>query len=143
VLTVIVVLGWNTSGDKGQPTTKPGALGIGSPSPTAAGTAPSTAKPSPSATPAASNVIKITAVGGDCWMQVRRDNSTGIVLFTGTVKQGEKRAFKGKRLWVSFGNPAAVRLEAYGKKVKLKSAVGPWPVAINSGLVFQGPQTQG
>lgn len=138
VLGIIWILGRN-GGDSSPPTTKPGALGLESPSPKAT----PTPKPSSSANPAAKNVVKITAAGGDCWIQVRRDDAKGIVLYSGTMKRGQKRAFKGEHLWVSLGNPAAVQMKVGGKTVKLKSDVGPWTVEAIQGRVLQGPQTQG
>jgi cytoskeletal protein RodZ len=143
-LAAIYVLGMMNGGGGGgeEPTTEPGALGIGSPSPS-----PSTSpKPTSSATaiPAwQKNLVKISAVDGDCWMEVRRDNSTGVVLFSGTLKKGDKKKFKGKDIWMSLGAPANVRLEVEGKKAKLKGDVGPWPVEIIQGRVVQGPDTQG
>ena len=76
-------------------------------------------------------------------MEVRRNNSTGVVLFSGTLKKGDKKKFKGKDIWMSLGAPANVRLEAAGKKAKLKSDVGPWTVEVIQGRVVQGPDTQG
>jgi cytoskeletal protein RodZ len=141
-LAAIYVVGL-LNGNKGEePTTKPGALGITSPSPKASKT------PKPSSTakviPAwQKNLVKLEAKGGDCWMEVRRDDSTGTVLFSGTVKDGDTQKFKGKTLWISLGAPANARLEVQGKHVKIKSDVGPWPVLVNQGHVTQGPATQG
>ena len=61
-------------------------------------------------------------------MEIRRNNSTGVVLFSGTLKKGAEKKFKGKDIWMSIGAPANVQLEAAGKKTKLKSDVGPWTV---------------
>ena len=142
-LAAIYALGMMNGGDgNDEPTTEPGALGIGSPSPTAS----KTPKPDKTATaiPAwQKNLVKITAVDGDCWMEVRRNNSTGVVLFSGTLKQGDKKKFKGEDIWMSIGAPAYVRLEASGKKTKLKSDVGPWTVEVIQGRVVQGPNVQG
>ena len=76
-------------------------------------------------------------------MEVRRNNSTGVVLFSGTLKKGDQKKFKGKDIWMSLGAPANVRLEASGKKAKLKSDVGPWTVEIIQGRVVQGSDVQG
>ena len=75
--------------------TEPGALGIGSPSPT------------PSKTPDSGDEDRVhrrvrrtlrhrRGESGDCWMEVRRNNSTGVVLFSGTLKKGDVKKFKGK-----------------------------------------------
>ena len=63
----------------------------------------------------------------------------GVVLFSGTLRQGDKKKFKGKDIWMSLGAPGNVRLEAAGKDVKLKSDVGPWTVEVIQGRVVQGP----
>jgi cytoskeletal protein RodZ len=142
-LAAIYALGLlNSDGGNDEPTTKPGALGIGSPSPKASKSPKPTA--SGTAVPAwQKNLVKVSAVDGDCWMEVRRDDSAGIVLFSGTVKKGDTRKFKGKDIWMSLGAPANVRLEASGKKTKLKSDVGPWTVEIIQGRVVQGSDVQG
>ena len=131
-----------TAGGNDEPTTNPGALGIGSPSPKAS----KSPKPTTSATaiPAwQKDLVKVSAVDGDCWMEVRRNNSTGVVLFSGTVKKGDTKKFKGQDIWMSLGAPANVELEAAGKKVKIKSDVGPWTVEVIQGRVVQGSNTQG
>lgn len=136
VLGVIWVLG-RSQGEQAELPASPGAVGLGSSSPS----------PSPSPTPSipaadVRDIVKIAASDGESWIQVRRDGPDGITLFTGTLKQGELRKFKGKHLWMSLGNPAALRLTAGGKKVKLESDVGPWTVETIRGRVLQGAETQ-
>jgi len=141
-LGVIYALGLRNGGGSDEPKTHPGALGIGSPSPSPS----KSPKPSPSssAIPAwQKNLVKIKATGGDSWMEIRRNNSTGVVLFSGTLKKGDQKKFKGKDIWMSLGAPGNVRLEAQGKNVKLKSDVGPWTVEIIQGRVVQGTNVQG
>jgi cytoskeleton protein RodZ len=131
LLTVIIVLGLNPGGDKGQPSTKPGALGIGSPSP----------KPSQTPTPAASasikpgleNVLRIVGENGDCWVQVRRDDAAGTVLFSGTITQGKGRSFKGKVLWVRMGIPANVKVIIQGHTAKPIDSVAPLDFVVHDG----------
>ena len=76
-------------------------------------------------------------------MEVRRDDSQGAVLFSGTLGKGKMKKFKGKDLWINLGAPQNVRLEVQGKKVALKGDVGPWGVAITNGHVVQGANVQG
>lgn len=142
-LAAIYVVGLvNGDGGSDEPTTKPGALGIASPSPSAS-KSPEPEK-SPSGTPEwQQNLVKLEAKGGDCWMEVRRNSSTGVTLFSGTLKQGDKKKFKGKDIWMSFGAPANVRLNVEGKDVKIKSDTGPWPVEVIQGRVVQGSDIQG
>ncbi len=136
-LAAIYALGMMNADDDSEPQTKPDALGITSPSPTASKT------PTPSSSPTGipgwqRDLVKVRAVDGDCWMEVRRNNAQGVVLFSGTLAQGDMKKFKGKDIWMSLGNPAGVELEAAGKKVDLKSDVGPWTVEVVRGRVTQG-----
>ena len=57
------------------------------------------------------------------------------------MQDGQRKKFRGKHLWISLGNPAAVQFIAGGKKVKLESDVGPWPVEVIKGKVKQGTET--
>jgi cytoskeleton protein RodZ len=142
-LAVIYAIGVLKGGGSGEePTTKPGALGLTSPS------ASPSKSPKPQKSPAGvpewqKNLVKLEAAGGDCWMEVRREGSQGIVLFSGTLRDGDKQKFKGKVIWMSLGAPGNVKLNVQGKNVKVKSDVGPWPVLIEKGHVTQGPDTQG
>ncbi len=135
-LAVIYALGMLNGGDTQEPTTKPAALGIGSPSPSAS----TSQSPSASATPKVDkNLVKVKATDGDCWLEARRDDSAGTVLFSGTLQKGHKKQFDEKKVWLNIGAPGNVQLEAAGKTVKLKSETGPWTVLVVRGHVTQGP----
>lgn len=138
VLGAIYALGMVNGGDGGdEPTTKPAALGIGSPSPSPS----KSPKPEESSTAVPAwqkNLIKLAAVDGDCWMEVRRSNSTGTVLFSGTLNEGDVEKFKGKDIWMSLGAPGNVNLNVEGNNVNIKSDTGPWTVEIIQGRVVQG-----
>jgi cytoskeleton protein RodZ len=135
VLGVIWALGRNQTPETPLPT-QPGELGLTSPSPSV------TPSPLPTTTPApVRDIVKITAKNGDCWIEVRRDDANGVKLYSGTVTDGQRKKFRGKRLWISFGNPVAARLIVAGKKIKLESDVGPWPVQVIKGKVLQGTAT--
>jgi transcriptional regulator with XRE-family HTH domain len=141
-LGAIYVLGMMNNNGSDVPTTQPGALGIGSTSPSPSGSP----KPSSSATGIPTwqkELVKVRATGGDCWMEVRRNDAAGTVLFSGTLSKGAKQKWRGKVIWMSLGAPANVKLEAAGKNVKLKSDVGPWTVKIDQGRVLQGAAAQG
>ena len=142
-LAAIYALGMMNDGDgTDEPTTQPGALGIGSPSPSPS----KSPKPEVSSTAVPAwqkNLVKIEATDGDCWMEVRRNNASGVVLFSGTLQKGDREKFKGKDVWMSLGAPANVRLNVEGDNVKLKGDTGPWTVEVIEGRVVQGPDTQG
>lgn len=141
-LAAIYIIGLlKNDADGGEPTTKPDALGIASPS------ASPSASPEPEKTSSGvpawqKNLVKLAATKGDCWIEVRRNNSNGLKLFSGTVQKGDTRKFKGKDIWMSLGAPANVSLNVQGKDVKIKSDVGPWPVEVIQGRVVQGSDIQ-
>jgi cytoskeleton protein RodZ len=135
VLGVIWALGRNQTPESQLPS-QPGDLGLTSTSPT-----PSPS-PVPTGTPApVRDIVKLTAKNGDCWIEVRRDAPDGVKLYSGTLKDGQRKKFRGRHLWMSLGNPIAIRLIAGGEKVKLESDVGPWPVEVIKGKVLQGTET--
>ena len=142
-LAVIYALGLMNDGDGGEkPTTTPDALGIVSPSPSPS--ASPTPQQSPTGLPAwQKNLVKIEAARGDCWMEVRRNNASGVVLFSGTLQKGDREKFKGKDIWMSLGAPGNVKLNVEGKDVTIKNDTGPWTVEVIQGRVVQGSNVQG
>ena len=72
---------------------------------------------------------------GDCWVQVRRDDATGIVLFSGTIKQGSGRSFKGTVLWVRMGNPSSVKVIIEGRTAKPIDSVVPLDFVVSNGKI--------
>jgi transcriptional regulator with XRE-family HTH domain len=131
VLGVIYALGMR-SGDSPEPSTKPDALGIQSPS--ASPSASPSPKPSETAVkPGLRNVVSIDAENGDCWVQVRRDDAEGVVLKSGTINKGDRESFKGKVLWIRLGNPSAVRLIIEGDKAKPIDGVDPVDIIVKNG----------
>jgi cytoskeleton protein RodZ len=132
VLAVIYVLGMNSDDGGGEPATKPGALGIVSPS--ASPSARPSAKPSASASTAArQGVVRITARGGDCWLEVRRKGAQGQVLFSGTLAKGDGKVFVGKTLWLRLGNPAALGISIDGEKQPAIDGTGPLDYLVENG----------
>ena len=65
--------------------------------------------------------LLLAADGGDCWVEVRRNGPTGELLFSGTMFDGDKERFAGKRLWVMLGAAENVVAKLNGK------AVATWP----------------
>jgi len=120
VLGIIWILG---RGSDTQPSTKPGALGITSPSPSPSASKP--AKPQKTTTPVVKGELRISAPNGDSWLEVRKDGATGTVVFSGTVTQGKTKVFVGRTLWLRLGNPSAVRIEVEGRKANLATSANP------------------
>jgi cytoskeleton protein RodZ len=110
---------------------KPGALGINSPSPSPS---PSkSAKPQKTAPPVVNGELRITAPKGDSWLEVRRDGSTGTVLFSGTVTKGKTRVFVGDVLWLRLGNPSAVRIRVEGRAIAPSDSANPVDYIVKNG----------
>ena len=128
VLGVIWILGRGT--DKPQ-STKPGALGITSASPSPS-PSPSV-KPQKTAPPVVPGELRVTVPDGESWIEVRKDSSTGPVLFSGTVKKGNTRVFVGDVLWLRLGNPSAVRLRVEGRKIAPSDSVDPIDYIVKDG----------
>jgi len=120
VLGVIWVLGRDSDT---QPPTKPGALGITSPSPSPSISKP--AQPQKTSAPVVKGELRVSAPDGESWLEVRRDGSSGTVLFSGTVKKGKTRVFVGDVLWLRLGNPSAVRLRVDGRAIAPMKDAGP------------------
>ena len=128
VLGVIWILG---RGGDPDTSTKPGALGITSPSPSPSATR--SAKPQKSTAPVVKGELRVTAPDGESWIEVRRDDSLGTVLYSGTVKRGKTRVFVGDVLWLRLGNPSAVRLRVEGRKIKANDSVDPVDYIVKDG----------
>ncbi len=130
VLAVIWILG-SHGGQPKTPVTKPSALGIqsGSPSPTAS--------PTRSATPAPvlANVLKVAAVNGDCWVQVKRGSAQGTTLYTGTITKGQAKRFKGATLWMRLGSPTMVKLTVAGRPQPPLTGANPADYIVSHGKV--------
>jgi len=128
VLGVIWILG---RGSDKQPSTKPGALGITSPSPSPSVSI--SAKPQKTTAPVVKGELRITVPHGESWFEVRRDGPTGTVLFSGTVKKGKTRVFVGDVLWLRLGNPSAVRVRVEGRKIARSESVDPIDYIVKDG----------
>jgi cytoskeletal protein RodZ len=130
VLGVIWILGRNGP-DETPPSTEPGALGLTSPSPSP--TPLPTATPQKTTRPVVKGELRVTARDGESWIEVRRNDSLGTVLFSGTVKKGTTRVFVGEVLWLRLGNPSAVRLRVEGRKIKPVDSANPVDYIITNG----------
>lgn len=127
VLGVFYVLGLNGGQHSDSPTTEPGALGIASPS--------ASAKPSPTPSRTAavvSDQLRVTATA-DSWIEVRKSGSTGKVLFSGTLRDGQSKVFVADVIWLRLGSPSGVRLRVEGKRVPTIVEPGPKDYLVKDG----------
>jgi hypothetical protein len=58
-----------------------------------------------------------SAVGGDCWLQVRRRDADGKVLWEGILLEGDSTEFDGKQFWIRMGDPTNLRLDVNGERI--------------------------
>ncbi len=138
VLAVIYVLGLNGE-DTAPQGGAPVDTGVLSPSPSA--TASASLSPSPSPSAIASDVVRVSASRGDCWLEVRRDGSGGELLYRDTLTRGKTKLFHGDDLYMTVGNPPAISIRAGEKALARLEGVGPQVVQIVDGKLVQGSAT--
>jgi cytoskeleton protein RodZ len=49
--------------------------------------------------------LLVKAERGSCWLQVHRSSAAGPILFQGTLDQGQKQLFTGRKLWITLDRP--------------------------------------
>ncbi|MGH2994868.1 MAG: helix-turn-helix domain-containing protein [Gaiellaceae bacterium] len=113
-VTVLVVLAAAELGDDG-PATPPF---VPSTPTTTAAESPTTTAAEPVAPKPRKAKLVLTAVNGDCWLEVRVGSVSGETLYAGTLELGQTQRFVRKRLWISLGNPANVHATLNGKVVR-------------------------
>ena len=47
--------------------------------------------------------LRVAAHGNGSWLEVRRNSSTGVVLYSATLTDGRTLHLRGPRLWARFG----------------------------------------
>jgi hypothetical protein len=129
VLLAVIVVGRKPSGNASPatPTTAPTTLHLTSTS--RQHEAPQTTTVSAPTT----TVLETTTIAGrrpaaltlhvaardDTWLSIRRDSTTGDVLFEGTLTKGDSRTFTAKQFSVRFGAAANVAATLNGKALPL------------------------
>jgi hypothetical protein len=104
VLTALVIAAWRFGGPEGEKV--PGLATDG-------------------ATPAAQQPARgrvhlvVAAVGGSSWMEVRVGSRAGRLLYTGTLEQGQRKPFDGRRLQLWLAEPDNVTVKVNGNRVEL------------------------
>jgi hypothetical protein len=78
--------------------------------------------------------LRITAARGPSWLLIRALTSSGQVLYSGIINQGQTATVAGPRLWASFG--AASNLDAELNGATLELGAGTFDARIDrSGLL--------
>jgi hypothetical protein len=95
-------------------------------------TRPAPARPSPRERPptAAPAVVKpkpvslvLEDVRTDSWVEVRQGSPTGTLVYSGVLRNGDRVALKGTRLWARFGGAGDLQITANGRVVSLQGTV--------------------
>ena len=63
--------------------------------------------------------LVVRASEGSSWMEVRAATSSGRLLYSGTLEQGQRKSFDGKSLQVALAKPQNVVVRLHGNKVEL------------------------
>jgi cytoskeleton protein RodZ len=70
--------------------------------------------------PAARRVsLSVNAVDGASWMEVRAGSLSGKLLYSGTLEQGQRKSFQGRRLQLALAEPDNVAVRLNGNRVEL------------------------
>ena len=105
VVTALVIAAWRFGGPEGQ--SVHGLAGQDQPK-----TAP--------VTRAKGHVtLVVRATQGSSWMEVRAGSSSGKLLYSGTLEQGQSKRFEAKRLQLALAEPQNVLVRRNGNRVDL------------------------
>lgn len=63
----------------------------------------------------AADEVVVAAVGGDCWVSLRRGSAAGDVLFEGLLARGRRARVRGERIFVRLGAGENVRVTVGGE----------------------------
>ena len=59
------------------------------------------------------------ATDGSSWMEVRARTSSGKLLYSGTLEDGQRKSFEGKSLQLALAKPQNVVVRLNGNRVEL------------------------
>jgi hypothetical protein len=102
VATALVIAAWKFGGPEGEK-----VPGLSSPDTSLATNARGSAH------------LVVRASDGSSWMEVRSAMSSGKLLYSGTLEQGQRKTFDGKSLQVALAKPQHVVVRLNGNKVEL------------------------
>jgi cytoskeleton protein RodZ len=112
VLALVWILG-RTSGEEGSGAPPPVAV-VTSPTPSHSPSSSPIVQPTKSVVPyQGARLVVLTQ--DSCWLEVRRRNATGEVVYIGTLPGGASKSFRDPQaLYVRFGDPVGVRVKVNG-----------------------------
>jgi len=96
-VTAIVIVAWTW----GEPQKKE-PVGLG----TTPAQTPAVVQP-----PVAAKTVRliVTALRGNCWLEVHSGSATGRIIFQGTLERGQRHVFTGRKLWITLDRPENLR----------------------------------
>ena len=103
VVTALVIAAWRFGGPDGEP-----VRGLV--------TQPQTTRPAKAAGKAR---LTVRATVGDSWMEVRAGSASGRLVYSGTLEQGQRKSFEGRRLHLALAKPANVSVRLGGRQTEL------------------------
>ena len=67
--------------------------------------------------PVATNGVRliVTAMRGNCWLEVHSGSATGRIIFQGTLERGQRHVFTGRKLWITLDRPENLRTILNGR----------------------------
>jgi hypothetical protein len=104
VVTALVIAAWRFGGPDGEKV--PGLV-----------TQPQTS--SRPAKAAGKARLAVRATVGDSWMEVRAGSASGRLVYSGTLEQGQRKSFEGRRLHLALAKPANVSVRLGGRQTEL------------------------
>jgi hypothetical protein len=103
IVTALVIAAWKFGGPEGEP-----VQGLA--------TSPAV---NDAAKPKGTVHFVVRATEGSSWMEVRASTSSGKLLYSGTLEQGQRKSFDGRSLQVALAKPKNVAVRLNGNKVEL------------------------
>jgi hypothetical protein len=64
-------------------------------------------------------VLVVRAIAGSSWMEVRSGSISGKLLYGGTLEQGDRKQFEGRRLQLALAEPQNVSVRLNGNRTQL------------------------
>ena len=104
IATALVIAAWKFGGPEGE---KVPGLQSGSPATTSTRAPKGTAR------------LVVRASDGSSWMEVRARTSSGKLLYSGTLEDGQRKSFQGKSLQLALAKPQNVVVRLNGNRVEL------------------------
>ena len=104
IATALVIAAWKFGGPEGE---KVPGLQTGSPTTTSTRAPKGTAR------------LIVRATDGSSWMEVRARTSSGKLLYSGTLEEGQRKSFEGKSLQLALAKPQNVVVRLNGNRVEL------------------------